>query len=322
MGRTPTHWLEFVWGPVATLVVQIALRALGRALRLGKGTGCVLALLATNGHAEERSPEPVASGVFYVSATVVADGAGGPRERGTAVAFANAECGWDDPPPGATVGCVAPVAEGARQRIVIRQVDAEGEPVPAETDLEFRYRTMPISATAGADYVSASGTLMIEAGETVSSAATFTTIDDVLDEFQEAFAVELGNDPESPLELELDYVVIPIQDNDPEVRVSMEGEDGAEDAGILSFEVSLSGTSGKTVTVDYATSDGHRNGGRRLPARRRDADVRAGRGRQDCRSGRHRRCHPRAGRMVRAGADQCPQRAPSARSGARHYSGQ
>ena len=256
MGRSPTHRLEIACGPVAPLGVRIALRALGRASRLGKGTGCVLALLATNGHAEERWPEPVAPGVFYVSATVVADGAGGPRERGTAVASATAECGWDDPPPGATVGCVAPVAEGARQRIVIRRVDAEGEPVAAEADLEFPYRTTPISATADADYLSASGTLTIKAGEFVSSPATFTTLDDVLDEFQEAFAVELGNDPESPLELEFDYVVIPIRDNDPEVRVSMKGAEGAEDAGILSFEVSLSGTSGKTVIVDYGTSDG------------------------------------------------------------------
>ena len=97
---------------------------------------------------------------------------------------------------------------------------------------------------------------MIEAGETTSSAATFTTLDDVLDEFQEIFAVEIESDPERPLDLEFDYVVIPIEDNDPEVRVSLDGEDAAEDAGILSFEVSLSGTSGKKITVDFATSDG------------------------------------------------------------------
>ena len=98
--------------------------------------------------------------------------------------------------------------------------------------------------------------MTIKAGELVSSPATFTTLDDVLDEFQEIFAVELKIDPEFSVDLEFDYVVIPIEDNDPEVRVSLEGEDGTEDAGILSFEVSLSGTSGKTVTVDFATSDG------------------------------------------------------------------
>ena len=256
MGRAPRHWLAIVGGPVAPLGVRIALRVLGRASRLGRGTGCVLALLATIGHAEERSHEPVASRVFYVSATVVSDGAGGLGESGAAVASANAECGWDDPPPGATVGCVPPVAEGTPQRIVIRQVDSEGVPVAAQTDLEFRYTTTPISATADADYLSASGTLVIEAGETTSSAATFTTLDDVLDEFQEIFAVEIESDPERPLDLEFDHVVIPIEDNDPEVRVSLDGEDATEDAGILSFEVSLSGTSGKKITVDFATSDG------------------------------------------------------------------
>ena len=256
MGRSPTHRLEIGWGPVVPLGVRIALRALGRASRLGKGTGCVLALLAAIGHAEERSHEPVASGVFYVSATVVSDDTGGLGESGAAVAFANVDCGWEDPPPGATVGCVSPVAEGARLRIAVRHINAEGEPVAAETDLEFLYRTTPISATADADYLSASGTLTIKAGEFVSSPATLTTLDDVLDEFQELFAVELESDPEHPLNLEFDYVVIPINDNDPEVRVSLDGEDAAEDAGILSFEVSLSGISGKKVTVDFATSDG------------------------------------------------------------------
>ena len=255
-GRSPTRWLKVFRGRVAWPGVRIASRASGRAWRLGKGTAWVLALLAGIGHAEERSHESGASGVFYVSATVVSDDTGGLGESGAAVAFANVDCGWEDPPPGATVGCVSPVAEGARLRIAVRHVNAEGEPVAAETDLEFRYRTTPISATADEDYLSVSRTLTIKAGEFVSSPATLTTLDDVLDEFQELFAVELESDHEFPVDLEFDYVVIPINDNDPEVRVSLDGEDAAEDAGILSFEVSLSGTSGKKVTVDFATSDG------------------------------------------------------------------
>ncbi len=251
-----TQRLEIFWGPVVPPGVWIALRALRRASRLAKGAAWVLALLAGIGHAEERSHESGASGVFYVSATVVSDDTGGLGESGAAVAFANVDCGWEDPPPGATVGCVSPVAEGDQQRIVIRRVDEDGEPVAAETDLDFLYRTTPISATADEDYLSASGTVTIEAGESVSSPFTLTTLDDVLDEFQEAFAVALESDHEFPVDLELDYVVIPINDNDPEVRVSLDGEDVAEDAGILSFEVSLSGTSGKKVTVDFATSDG------------------------------------------------------------------
>ena len=102
-----------------------------------------MALLAAIGHAEERSPEPVASRVLYVSVTVVSDDTGGLGESGAAAAFANVECGWENPPPGATVGCVSSVAEGARQRIVFRHVNAEGEPVAAENDLEFRYATTP-----------------------------------------------------------------------------------------------------------------------------------------------------------------------------------
>ena len=254
--RRRRAWLEGCQAPSGLFGVQAALRALERASHVSQGAVCILALLAAMVHAEERSRDPGTPGVFYVSATVVSDDTGGLGESGAAVAFANVDCGWENPPPGATVGCVSPVAEGARQRIVIRRVDEDGEPAPAEADLEFLYRTTPISATADADYVSASGTAMIKAGELVSSPATLITLDDVLDEFQETFAVELESDPEIPVDLEFDYVVIPIRDNDPEVRVSIGAEDGAEDAGILSFEVSLSGTSGKTVTVGFATSDG------------------------------------------------------------------
>ena len=256
LARRRWAWLEGCLVPAGLFGVQTALRALQRASRLGQGALCILALPAAIVHAEERSQDPGASGVFYVSATVISDAAIGPGGSRAAVAFGNLDCGWEDQPPGATVGCISPVAEGARQRIVLRHVNVEGEPVAAEADIEFRYATTPISATADEDYLSASGTVTIKAGELVSSPATFTTLDDVLDEFQEVFAVEIESDPEVPVDLEFDYVVIPIQDNDPEVRVSIEGEDAAEDAGILSFEVSLSGTSGKTVTVDFATSDG------------------------------------------------------------------
>ena len=240
--------------PAAWRRARFAFGALVRAPRLGMVSVWALALLASIGHAEERADKPVESGVFYVSATVLSDGAGGLSGRGTAVAFASAECEWDDAPPGATVACVSPVAEGARQRIVVRHVNAAGEPVEAETDTEFQYRTIPISATAGSDYLSASGTVTIEEGELLSSPATFTTLDDVIDEFRESFVVELKTD--SSIDLEFDHVVIPIEDNDPEVRVSLEGEEGSEDAGALSFEVSLTGASGKTVSVDFATSDG------------------------------------------------------------------
>ena len=237
------------------------MRAFRSASCLGRGTVCVLALAAAIGHAEQRTHEPDAAEVFYVSATVAAGDAGGLVGSVTTGAFANAECGWEDPPIGAALGCAPPVVEGARQRVVVRLVDAEGNPVAADTDLAFRYSTRPASAMADVDYQSASGTVTINAGELVSSPATFTTLDDVLDEFQEVFAVELQSDSGSTVDVEFDYVVIPINDNDPEVRVSIAGDDVDEDAGILSFEVSLRGKSGKRVTVDFSTSDGSATAG-------------------------------------------------------------
>ena len=214
------------------------------ASRLGAKVGWALALLAGAGHADERSRDPDAAGVFSV--TVVSDGG--------ELALAGAECEWEDAPPGASVTCFPPVAEGDLQSLRVRHIDAEGEPAPADADIEFRFRTIPISATEDSDYLKASGTVTIEAGETRSSPATFATLDDAIDEFQETFAVELETD--ASIQLEFDHVVITIADDDPEVRVSARGKEASEDAGALSFEVSLSGPSGKTVGVDFATSDG------------------------------------------------------------------
>ena len=239
----------------AALDTQTRWRNNGSAWRLGRGTACALALLAAIAHAEERPIERGASDVFYVSVMTVRDDGGG-RDRRTAAARADSECGWDDPPPGATVVCDSAVVEGAERPFAFRNVNEDGEPVPAETDLEIQYRTVPISAMAGEDYVGDEAMLTIKAGEIVSPVVTVTTLDDQLDEFEEIFAVELSSDSEIPVVLEFDYLVIPIQDNDPQVSVSLRGDEVEESAGTLSFEVSLSAMSGKTVSVDYATSDG------------------------------------------------------------------
>ena len=222
-----------------------------RASRIG--VAYALALLAAVGHAGEGPDEPVGPDVFYVS-VVSGDAARGANPA--SVRLASVQCGWEDPPVGATVACATPVVEGAPRGIAVRNVNEEGEPTPAETDLEFRYSTMPITATADVDYVSASETLTIKAGEIVSSPVTFNTLEDALDEFQETFAVQLESDLDIPVDLEYDYVVIPINDNDPEVGVSLRGGEVVENAGALSFEVSLRAKSGKKVTVDYATADG------------------------------------------------------------------
>ncbi len=222
-------------------------------LGLGKATAYILTLFAAAGHVAEESKQQVDPDVFYVSAMVAGDGAFNLR-AGRAAVSASAQCEWEEAPPGAIVACVSPVAEGNSQRLVIRNVNEEGEPVEAETDTEFQYRTIPISATADLDYRSANETVTIEAGELLSPSVTLATLDDLIDEFQESFAIEITT--EASIELEFDYVVVPIEDDDPEVSISLRGEEASEDAGILSFEVSLSGQSGKTVSVDFAATDG------------------------------------------------------------------
>ena len=116
--------------------------------------------------------------------------------------------------------------------------------------------TAPQDATKDVDYQNTLGRVSFPPG-TTSQIITVPLIGDTLDEFDEHFKVILAH----PLNANIDKVqgLGTILDNDPPPEVSIndvavvEGDSGTTSA---NFTVTLSGPSGKPISLQYGTSDG------------------------------------------------------------------
>ncbi len=118
------------------------------------------------------------------------------------------------------------------------------------------YATLAQSATAGSDYIAASGQISIAAGET-SASIEIMVIGDQLDEADETFRVTLSSPSSNAILLDATATGT-IRDNDstPPVEVSIADAAGDEtDAGDapLAFAVTLSDAAADAVTFNYAT---------------------------------------------------------------------
>jgi hypothetical protein len=118
------------------------------------------------------------------------------------------------------------------------------------------YSTANGTATAGADYVAASGVLTFPPGAT-SRTLTVSVNGDLLDEVDETFFVNLS----SPVGVTIadGQAVGTILDDDAPPTLSIadaSAPEGSCSPSSLSLPVALSGPSGKTVSVSYATSGG------------------------------------------------------------------
>ena len=131
----------------------------------------------------------------------------------------------------------------------------EGEAILTVTLSKAGNREVPVSwstgagtALAGADFTVSSGILAFAPGET-SKTLTVPILDDLIDELDEVF----------PVDLDGDEGMVTILDNDAPPQVSVADASVTEgDEGTLKavFVVSLSGPSGLGVTLSYATADG------------------------------------------------------------------
>jgi hypothetical protein len=127
---------------------------------------------------------------------------------------------------------------------------------PSDFPITVDYETGDGTATAGDDYVAASGTLTFTPGVTTT---TFTVdiINDSLDENDETVLLTLTNP--SAFELGNGTATLTIEDDDAAPSVVLDDVQVAEgDSGTtpMTFEVTLSAISGLTVTVDYDTANG------------------------------------------------------------------
>lgn len=143
------------------------------------------------------------------------------------------------------------VDEGDGQATITVELSA-----PSAVDVTVVYATSNISATAGDDYLAASGVLTFTSGQT-SQIFSVTILDD-----------NLANEGDETVELTLSVpsnaglgtpnpATLTITDNDPLPEVQFEQADFnvAENGGPAVITVVLSAPSAVTVTVEYASSD-------------------------------------------------------------------
>jgi len=119
------------------------------------------------------------------------------------------------------------------------------------------YATANNTATAGSDYVAASGTVTFPANTTAPQTIAVTVNGDLVDEPNETFFVNLSNPTNATISGNQGLGTI--TDNDPTPTISIndvtvtEGNTGTVTA---NFSVTLSGASSQAVTVNYATANG------------------------------------------------------------------
>ena len=142
----------------------------------------------------------------------------------------------------------ARIDEGAGQAEFTVSLSAE-----SSRTVTVNYATSDGTATDGADYTGGSGSLTFVPGDT-EKILSFAVADDSLDEEDETFTVTLSDPGNATLEVAAATAVIVDDDDAP--SLSMADIVVEETVGTAELTASLSGPSGKTISVSYATSDG------------------------------------------------------------------
>ena len=116
------------------------------------------------------------------------------------------------------------------------------------------YQVMGNTASEGIDYIAVSGTLNFAQGESVNIISV-DVLSDRIDEFDELVFVTLNNPVNAGISRGQGEGVIVDDDEPPTISIAdaslTEGDSGSSN---LAFSVTLSAASGKTITLDYATS--------------------------------------------------------------------
>lgn len=159
--------------------------------------------------------------------------------------------------------------EGTSITFTVSLSNASGEAVT------YQYSTVDGTATGSTDYASASAvTRTIAAGNT-SDTFTISTVADTAKETDETFAVRLQSATNATIVRETATATIVDDDGVPTLSISDgnavascgAGSGSVVEGTATCFRVSVSATSGQTITVEYSTSNGSAGTSDYLPAR-------------------------------------------------------
>ncbi len=129
----------------------------------------------------------------------------------------------------------------------------------ADADVTVDFETLFDSATGG-DYTATSGTATIAAGSNSTTVSVAITADDVV-EFDEQFFVEISNVQTNGRDVTIsDAIGIGTIKNDDAANIRINDVAQDEDAGVMTFTVSLDKAVDTDVTVDYSTMTDSANG--------------------------------------------------------------
>jgi hypothetical protein len=183
---------------------------------------------------------------FQVALSSVVNATGGPS--------APATIHDDDPPPSVSIGDASVTEVNASSVLATFDVTLSA---PSGYTVTVNHATGPGTATPGADYAPASGTLTFPPG-TVSRTVAVAVGGDTLDEPTETFFVDLSSPSAGTLTLGDAQGQGTILDDDPPATVyvtnasEVEGDEGER---VVNVSVVVD-PSGLPITVDYATADG------------------------------------------------------------------
>jgi hypothetical protein len=161
--------------------------------------------------------------------------------------------GWEPPdPPSVAIDDVT-IAEGnAGTASATFTLTRSGEPFVMDQPSEVFYGVEAGTAMLGTDVISEGGSVDFASGETAKQ-VTIDVVGDVLDEIDEAFAVDLFAGTNAAI-VGGDGIGT-IADDDPAPSVSLDDANVIE-GGTATLTATLSAVSGRTVTVAYGTTPG------------------------------------------------------------------
>ena len=147
---------------------------------------------------------------------------------------------------------------------------------PTNQPVVVHWKTVDGTAVGGQDYTAAEGDVMIAAGDTTATIPT-DVIGDAVDERTERFRVEITSAPGAAIEDHSATVKIKDDDREPDVSIGdatvVEGDTGT---GAVDVPVTLSGPSGRAVSVEYRTHHRSARSGKDFVRARGEVVIAAG----------------------------------------------